>query len=153
MSSAPTGIRTPSWASISSARRWAIGTPRRWMPTRRRPSVPACFSTISWEMRMTARRISSAVMIRRLVIWFPPGLSGPVPAHRPDEGRGPSLRHPVDLDGHLGQPGPRRAAADREEVGLVHVDEAAARGQGAVVGDDPLEATCLAADDDDRPAR
>ena len=64
--------------------RRASGTPRRWMPTRTRPSVPACFSTISWEMRIVARRISSAVMIWRPLIapsraslGLPGGLTGP----------------------------------------------------------------------------
>ena len=41
----------------------AFGTPRRWMPTSTSSAVPACFSTISWEMRITARRTSSAVMM------------------------------------------------------------------------------------------
>jgi len=63
MSSAPTGTSTPSFSRIAAAMRRASGTPRRWMPMRRRPSVPACFSTISWDRRIVARRISSAVMI------------------------------------------------------------------------------------------
>src|SRR5450759_5781606 len=65
MSRAPTGRVTPSCSSTATAIRWARGTPRRWIPTSTSPSVPACFSTSSWEMRMTARRISSAVMIWR----------------------------------------------------------------------------------------
>jgi hypothetical protein len=63
MSSAPTGTSTPSFSAMASAMRWAIGTPRRWIPISRRPSVPACFSTISCDRRTVARRISSAVMI------------------------------------------------------------------------------------------
>src|SRR5450756_1559372 len=65
MSRAPTGRVTPSCSSTATEIRWARGTPRRWIPTSTSPSVPACFSTSSWEMRMTARRISSAVMIWR----------------------------------------------------------------------------------------
>src|SRR6478609_7966611 len=68
MSSAPTGISAPSFSAIASAMRRASGTPRRWMPTRARPEVPACFSTISWLMRIVARRISSAVMMWRALI-------------------------------------------------------------------------------------
>jgi hypothetical protein len=54
--------------AIASAMRRANGTPRRWIPISSRPDVPACFSTISCERRIVARRISSAVMIRRPVI-------------------------------------------------------------------------------------
>src|SRR6185295_9902173 len=42
------------------------------------------FSTISWEMRTTALRISSEVMIRRPFTTLPPGLTGP---HRRLAGR------------------------------------------------------------------
>src|SRR5262245_57286564 len=68
MSSAPTGTAEPSFSPIASAMRRASGTPRRWMPTRARPDVPACFSTISWLIRIVTRRISSAVMMCRALI-------------------------------------------------------------------------------------
>src|SRR6185503_14627735 len=84
MSSAPTGSCAPSFSRIDAAIRRASGTPRRWMPTRTSPAVPACFSTISWEMRTTALRISSEVMIRRPFTTLPPGLTGP---HRRLAGR------------------------------------------------------------------
>ena len=41
MSRAPTGRVTPSCSAIAAAIRSARGTPRRWMPTRTSPSVPA----------------------------------------------------------------------------------------------------------------
>src|SRR6266850_3765550 len=84
MSSAPTGTSTPSFSAIEAAMRRARGTPRRWIPTSARPTVPACFSTISWEIRIVARRISSAVMMWRPLIrsfpasrGLPGGLTGP----------------------------------------------------------------------------
>src|SRR3954465_8647058 len=165
MSSAPTGSSAPPWARIAEAIRRASGTPRRWMPTRTRPSVPACFSTISWEMRTIARRISSAVMIRRPVIGASLGAGDRarwllLPASRDQdpgsrgrtEGVGPSLAS-VDLDGHLGRARKPPAAADREEIGLVHVDDPAGRRSRAVVVHDPLDAAALAADDDRGAAR
>src|SRR6266404_5221197 len=84
MSSAPTDTSTPSFSAIAAAIRQASGTPRRWIPTSARPAVPACFSTISWEIRIVARRISSAVMMWRPLIrsfpasrGLPGGLTGP----------------------------------------------------------------------------
>src|SRR4051812_3829952 len=169
MSSAPTGSSAPSWARIAEAIRRASGTPRRWMPTRTRPSVPACFSTISWEIRTTARRTSSAVMIRRAVMRArtigrgvgargarvaPSGLSGPDPALMAGlEGWAQSIARSVDLDGHRRRAGPPAAAADREEIGLVHIDDPPGRLRGTVVGDDPLDAARSTADDDRRPPR
>ena len=53
------------------------GDARRWIPIRASPAVPACFSTISWLIRIVARRISSAVMI-----WRPVMLSFPASQNR-----------------------------------------------------------------------
>ena len=46
--------------SIASARRWAIAGPAGCRPTRTRSSAPWLRSTISWAMRVCARRRSSA---------------------------------------------------------------------------------------------
>ena len=51
----------------------------------------------------------------------------------------------VDVDRHLGRAGPRRAAADREEVRAVQVHDPALLLR-AVVVDDPLDAAAVAAD-------
>src|SRR5690242_15606776 len=168
MSRAPTAMSTDSFSAMASAIRRASGTPRRWMPMSSRPSVPACFSTISCERRIVARRISSAVMIRRPVIRtflaslsHAGGLTGPRPkgqtrGYRARRGRRVgvwAVRPPrsVDVDGHVRDATPRGTAADPEEVRLVEIDDA--RGVlRTVVGHGPLDAPARAADHDDRAA-
>src|SRR5262245_60177933 len=107
MSSAPTGSCAPSLSLIEAAIRRASGTPRRWMPTSTSPAVPACFSTISWETRMTARRISSGVMMRRPLTRSLPASRGPPPARGPcskvgAECSGPPLAQDLQVCGRLG---------------------------------------------------
>src|SRR5436190_4802992 len=157
MSRAPTGMAVDSFSPIAAAIRRASGTPRRWIPTRASPRVPACFSTISWEMRIVARRISSAVMIWRPVIApsrASPGVKRPLGAVEKVAFRIPDGRRfprSVDRDGDPGRARPGRAAADGEEVGRVEVDDSVPiRGDGPVVAHDTLEAAARAADDDRR---
>src|SRR5262245_26802785 len=158
MSSAPTGTSAPSLSRIASAMRRASGTPRRWMPMSSRPSVPACFSTISWERRIVARRISSAVMIRRPVIapsrphramWQPHGTafegSGTGYGRRWPRAKVASVHVHRDVD----DAAPRWATADLEEVRAIHVDDPLG-GLRSVVGHDPFEAATLGTHDDDR---
>ena len=57
---------------------------------RTRPSVPACFSTISWEIRVVARRMSSAAMIRRPVVT---GRSGVARSRSPSRPHGAIRPH------------------------------------------------------------
>src|ERR1700751_27407 len=47
---------------MNLARRWAMGTPRRLMPTSPRSSEPPFFSTIAWARRTSVRPISEADM-------------------------------------------------------------------------------------------
>src|SRR4029078_1356723 len=155
MSSAPTGTSVPSFSAIAAAIRAASGTPRRWMPMSSRPSVPACFSTISWDSRTVARRISSAVMIWRPLIapsWpspgLPGGLTGPWLKGRGKDNPGGS----VDVHLDLGRAGVRGAGTDREEVRSVEVDDAALLLRPVVV-DDADDATAIPADLDDRATR
>src|SRR5688572_1750386 len=157
MSSAPTGTSAPSFSRIDAAIRRASGTPRRWMPISKRPSVPACFSTISWERRIVARRISSAVMIRRPVTrsfrphWATRAASrgrGRRVSAKDTAGAGPS----VDVDGDVDDPAPRGATADLEEVRPVEVHDPG-RLLRSVVVHHPFDATAATADDHDRAAR
>src|SRR3954447_2913291 len=156
MSRAPTGIVARSFSRMAAAMRRASGTPRRWIPMRSRPSVPACFSTISWERRIVARRISSAVMIRRPVIapsrphWAPEAASRD--RVRRSVARIPEDVPSVDVHGDVGHATPRAAAADLEEVRAVQVDDAALLLR-PVVADHPLDAAAAPTDDHGRPVR
>ena len=67
MSSDPTGTSLSSKLLTNSAMRCAIGTPLVWRPISTRSSAPPLRSSISWEMRTSARRISSEVSICRPV--------------------------------------------------------------------------------------
>src|SRR6478609_1501292 len=155
MSRAPTGTSTPSFSRMAAAMRWASGTPRRWIPMSSRPSVPACFSTISWERRIVARRISSAVMIRRPVIapsrphWAPEAAS----RDRVRRVDGKDTRGVASVDVHrdVRDAAPRAAAADLEEVRTVQVHDPA-RLLRSVIVDDPFDAARGAADDHGRAA-
>src|SRR5687768_2157545 len=135
----------------------ARGTPRRWMPISSRPSVPACFSTISWERRIVARRISSAVMIRRPLI-APSRPLGATRAVSRGRGRRVSAKDTagragsVDVHGDVDDPAPRWAAADLEEIRPMEVHDTG-RHLRAVVVDDPLDTAAGRADDHDRAAR
>src|SRR5215212_7183483 len=59
MSTVPAAGSVPPSSAIWRRRRWAIGTPRVWMPTRARRSSSALPSTISCAIRLNVRAIAS----------------------------------------------------------------------------------------------
>src|SRR5436309_13548687 len=111
MSRLPWAGTLPSNSPILCARRDAIGTPRRRIPTRPRSSTPLLRSTISWAIRVMIRRRPSASTISAfsLSTMSPPGASHWLPCARarPRGGaRSPAERYraarpPASCDGRL----------------------------------------------------
>src|SRR5258705_3668611 len=66
MSSAPLGTSAPSRSRMLDTMRAASWTPRRWIPTMMRSSVPSLSSTISSAIRRSVRSMARA---SRTMVW------------------------------------------------------------------------------------
>ena len=74
---------TPYELSSSPQMRRAMISPRRLIPTRQRLSAPLFFSTISWESRVSVRRIAAAsINSRSSFIYKNPFFDKKMPAYR-----------------------------------------------------------------------